>query len=158
MNTSSESSGNNPDTPVDKLREVVASLIDVVATQGNRAIDTLGLRTPGRNWLPNVDVIEGDDHVLVVADLPGIDTNAVEILLAGNMLTIKGNQKPAELPPGWTLHRRERPTGAFARSIPLPISVNREQVSAEARNGVLTVRLAKEERHKARQIPIQARG
>lgn len=146
------------ETPVDKLRDFVAGVIDVVATQGTRAIDTLGLRSPGRQWGPNVDVVEADDHVLVLADLAGVEPNAVEILLAGNMLTIKGNQPPGETPRGAIVHRRERPTGPFSRSIPLPVAVNRDQVSAEARNGVLTIRLAKEERLKARQIPIEVKS
>ncbi|HTI51487.1 MAG TPA: Hsp20/alpha crystallin family protein, partial [Planctomycetaceae bacterium] len=131
-----------------------AGLIDVVATQGNKAIDTLGLRVPGKHWIPNVDVVESAEEVLVFADVPGVEPDAVEILLTGNMLTIKGNRAAGGLCSSVSSHRLERPHGPFCRSIPLPVGVDPDKVSAESRHGVLTVRLAKEEGQKARQIPI----
>jgi HSP20 family protein len=149
---------NSPETPVDKLRDVVAGLIDAVATQGGKAIDTLGLRTGARSSIPSVDVTETNEDVLVVVDLPGVDPKHVEILLTGNMLTVKGEQPAAETEPHPTVHRRERPIGPFCRSIPLPVAVNSEQVSAESRHGVLTIRVAKAERLKSRQIPIEVRS
>jgi HSP20 family protein len=149
-----ESTQHCPETPVDKLREVVAGLIDAVATQGGKAIDSLGLRTAGRSWLPNIDVIEENEYVVVAVDVPGVDPNEVEILLAGNMLTVKGRVPGFERTPKEMVHRRERPAGTFSRSIPLPVAVNSEQVNADARHGVLTIRLAKADRVKARQIPV----
>jgi HSP20 family protein len=147
-----------PETPVDKLREVVAGLIDVVATQGGKAIDTLGLRTGTRSAIPSVDVIETNDDVLVHVDLPGVDPKQVEILLTGNMLTVKGQQPAVEMAAGQTVHRHERTAGVFCRSIPLPVAVNAEQVSAESLHGVLTIRVGKAERLKARQIPVEVRS
>lgn len=154
MPAASTSTGNGPENPVDRIRDVVAGLIDVVATQGNKAIDTLGLRVPGKHWIPNADVMESAEEVLVVVDLPGLGPDAVEILLTGNMLTIKGSRMTEGSPAGGTAHRIERPQGAFCRSIPLPAGVNPDRVSAESRHGVLTIRLAKDEGGKSRQIPI----
>ncbi|MGE5190951.1 MAG: Hsp20/alpha crystallin family protein [Deltaproteobacteria bacterium] len=142
------------ESPSDKLRDVVAGWIDMVASQGERAVDAVGLRFPGRPWLPAVDVLETDDQVVVHVDLPGIDPETAEILLTGNMLTVKGDSPAAPLGKGETRHRHERPAGPFSRSIPLPVAVNPEKVSAESKNGVLTVTLAKEERVKPRHIPI----
>lgn len=146
------------DTPVEKLREAVAGLIDVVATQGSKAIDTLGLRNPGKNWIPNVDVVEAEEQVVVTIDLPGIDPDGIEIVLQGNMLTVKGRHPVIEKSPRETSHRRERPLGAFCRSIPLPVAVDPDHVNAESRHGVLTIRLAKADRLKSRQIPIEVRA
>src|SRR5262245_60367189 len=145
------------ESPSDKLRDVVAGWIDLVASQGERAIDAVGLRFPGKPWLPSVDVVEMEEQVVVRVDLPGIDTAKVEILLTGNMLTVKGDAPAEPLPKGATRHRHERPTGPFSRSLPLPAAVNPEKVAAEAKNGVLTITLAKEERVKPRHIPIGVR-
>jgi HSP20 family protein len=151
MPTSTEST---PDSPTDKLRDVVAGWIDLVASQGERAIDAVGLRFPGKPWVPSADVIEADEQVVVRVDLPGVDPDKIQILLTGNMLTVKGDAPPAPPLKGETRHRHERPSGPFSRSLPLPVAVDPEKVSAETKNGVLTVTLAKEERIKPRHIPI----
>ncbi|MSR59143.1 MAG: Hsp20/alpha crystallin family protein [Planctomycetaceae bacterium] len=155
MSTHADSTGKIPETPVDKLRDVVAGLIDVVTTQGGKAIDTLGLRPPGRQWIPDIDVVETGNELVVTVDLPGIDPQSVEILLAGNLLTVKGNTSAADVPAGAAIHRRERPVGEFDRTLSLPATVSPEQVSADSRHGVLTIRLAKVALAAARQIPIQ---
>jgi HSP20 family protein len=142
------------DSPSDKLRDVVAGWIDMVASQGERAIDAVGLRFPGKPWVPSADVIEADEQVVVRVDLPGVDPDTIDILLTGNMLTVKGDAPLAPPLKGETRHRHERPTGAFSRSLPLPVAVDPEKVSADTKNGVLTVTLAKEDRIKPRQIPI----
>jgi HSP20 family protein len=151
MPTSTEST---PDSPTDKLRDVVAGWIDLVASQGERAIDAVGLRFPGKPWVPSADVIEADEQVVIRVDLPGVDPDKIQILLTGNMLTVKGDAPLAPPLKGETRHRHERPSGPFSRSLPLPVAVDPEKVSAETKNGVLTVTLAKEERIKPRHIPI----
>jgi len=142
------------ESPAEKLRDVVAGWIDMVASQGERAIDAFGMRPPGKPWVPHADVVEFEEQVVVHVDLPGVDPQTVEILLVGNMLTVKGNQPTPPSRAGETVHRRERPTGTFSRSIALPVAVDAEKVSADSKNGVLTVTLAKEERVKPRHIPI----
>ena len=140
--------------PAEKVRDVVAGWIDMVANQGERAIDAFGLRGSGKSWGPSVDIVETPERVVVLVDVPGVDPDRVEILLVGNMLTVKGDQLAPGTQPGETVHRRERPCGVFSRSIPLPVAVDPEKVSADARNGVLTITLAKADRCKVRQIPI----
>lgn len=148
------SSESTCESPAEKLRDVVAGWIDMVASQGERAIDAFGMRPAGRPWVPHADVVECDEHVVAHVDLPGVDPQTVEVLLVGNMLTVKGEQPVPLTRPGQTVHRRERPSGTFSRSIALPVPVNPEKVSAESKNGVMTITLAKEERVKPRQIPI----
>jgi HSP20 family protein len=147
----------NAESHAEKLRDVVAGWIDMVATQGERAIDAVGLRFPGKPWVPSVDIVEGPEQVVVRFDLPGMDPEKVEVLLVGNMLTIKGESPTAPLQQGESRHRHERPSGAFSRSIPLPIAVDPDHVAAESKHGVLTVTLAKAERAKARQIQIDVK-
>src|SRR6476661_3260977 len=142
------------DSPAEKLRDVVAGWIDMVATQGERAIDAVGLRIPGKPWVPSVDIVESPEQVVVRVDLPGVQPARVEVLLVGNMLTIKGESPVTALDQGESRHRHERPAGAFTRSIPLPVAVDPDHVAAESKHGVLTVTLAKEERAKTRHIQI----
>ena len=138
----------------EKVRDVIAGWIDTVTTQGEKAIDSLGLRS-GRPWTPQVDVIEEPNQVVVMVDLPGVDPAQVETVLVGNMLTIKGEQLQQFTPFGRTTHRHERPHGSFNRSIPLPAPVNPEQVSADLKLGVLTITLTKEPPANPRPIPIK---
>ena len=154
MSAASKSPDSTCESPADKLRDVVAGWIDMVASQGERAIDAFGMRPPGKSWVPHADVLETEEQVVVQVDLPGVDPQTVEILLVGNMLTVKGDQPSPPLRTGETVHRRERPTGTFSRSIALPSPVDPEKVMAESKNGVLTITLAKEERVKPRHIPI----
>lgn len=154
MPASSNSPESTCESPAEKLRDVVAGWIDMVASQGERAIDAFGMRPPGKPWVPHADVVESAERVVVHVDVPGVDPQTVEILLVGNMLTVKGDQPAPPSQSGETVHRRERPTGTFTRSIALPVPVDPEKVSAESKNGVLTVTLAKEERVKPRHIPI----
>jgi HSP20 family protein len=150
----SSSSDSSCETPAEKLRELVAGWIDVVASQGERAIDAVGRFTPGKPWFPPVDVVESEDKVVVRVNLPGVDPAKVGVVLLGNMLTIKADEPAGDPPAGETVHRRERPVGPFSRSIPLPAAVDPEKVAAESKHGVLTITLAKEERVKPRHIPV----
>lgn len=148
------SSTSSCETPAEKLREMVAGWIDVVASQGERAIDAFGRLTPDRPWYPPVDLMETDESVVVHVNLPGVNPDKVEVVLLGNMLTVKGEEAVVEPTKGETFHRRERPVGPYSRSIPLPAAVDPEKVLAESKLGVLTITLAKEERVKPRQIHV----
>lgn len=143
---------------VDKLRHEFDRWIDAAVVQGGRALDNLGLRGADKPWYPAVDVLETADSVLVFVDLPGVDAAAVDVSVAGNMLTFKGEK--AQLAAGGaegTVHTRERTSGPFERSIPLPAAVDVESASAEARDGVIRFRFTKTSPSKARPIQIAVR-
>ena len=74
------------------------------------------------------------------------------------MLTVSGERIEVAIVEGEVVHLRQRPSGKFSRTIPLPASVNHERVQAEVHNGVLTVRLAKSERAKPHKVPINERA
>lgn len=141
------------ETPVDKLRNEFDKLLEAVWSQGEKAVDAFGLRGSGR-WSPAVDVVESADCVYVRLDLPGIDPEALEVTLVGNMLTVKGFRSSEEPKVGESAVRRERPSGTFTRSIPLPAAVDPEKVAADAKLGVVTVTLGKQETAKSRQIRV----
>ena len=139
---------------VERLRGEFDRWLDVARAQGGRALDAFGLRgEPGS--IPPLDLIETPEEFLILVDLPGMEPGSVEVTLAGNMLTLRGEKPLTQTPEGHVVHRSERSFGRFTRSVPMPAPVNPEAVSAEAKDGVLRIRLAKLDRMGSRQIPIQ---
>jgi HSP20 family protein len=125
--------------------------------------------TPGRRdrdeemslgaWLPPVDISEDKDKIVLTAELPGFDENQVEINMEGNVLTIRGERKfEEEKGDERNYHRVERAYGHFLRSFTLPPNVDRENIQARFRNGLLEIELPKREEAKPRQIRISGTG
>lgn len=134
-----------PESSVDRLRQEFEKLIDTVWSQGERAADAFGLRSMPKGWLPTVDVIETADNILVIVDLPGVDPALVEIVLVGNMLTVRGERPLSAWGEKDLMLRNERCAGPFTRSVPLPVTVDPARVSAVALHGVFTITLARVE-------------
>lgn len=145
-------------TSVDRLRQEFDRWLEVAMSQGERALDVIRTRGGDRSWIPAIDLMETPNEVLVFVDLPGIDPKSVDVTLAGNMLTLRGEKTSLSAEEGRVLHVRERMRGPFLRSIPMPAPVNADDVTAEAEHGTLRIRLAKADRAKARQIQVTSGG
>lgn len=110
----------------------------------------------GWNWMPAVDVYETDDHALVItAELPGVERDAVNVTLENGVLTIAGERK-VDQAEGSRLYRSERAHGAFRRSFTVPRSIDTASVTAEHKDGTLTVRLPLKEAAKPQRIEVKA--
>ena len=107
-------------------------------------------------WHPAVDVFEDKDAVKIVAELPGVKPEDVKLSLENNLLTIRGEKKQEAEERSERVHRYERSYGSFERAFVLPSTVDGEKISAEYRNGVLTVSVPKAERARPREIPVRA--
>lgn len=132
----------------------------------NRLFET-GLGFPSGNTglfdravSPAVDVIESEDEYWVTCDLPGIERDKVELSLTNNVLTLRGEKHvdPTIEKEGAKTYRRETWSGAFQRTISLPDLVDPDRVTAEMKDGVLTIRLSKREDAKPRRIAIGQDG
>ena len=143
---------------VDKLRREMERVMEAVVEQGGRALEKFGLRTAGGPWLPAVDLIETADEVHVLVNLPGVDPDSIDLQVVGNMLTINGETPKCEAGGDETVHLSERGAGSFSRSLPMPVSVNPESVTAEVSQGILTIKLSKAEHLKPRKIPVNVGG
>jgi HSP20 family protein len=141
-------------TSFEKLRQELDTLLESAWSNGEKALDRFGLRTATSAFDPFADVIETEENVIVVIDLPGVEPAMVDVSLIGNMLTLRGERTPIVIAEGDKRHQQELRSGKFVRSIPLPAGVDPEKVSASARHGVLTIHLAKQNIAKPRQIPI----
>jgi len=105
-------------------------------------------------WTPALDLFETPAELVLMVDLPGVNPASIDLSLTGNVLSLKGD-KPAVEVPGGHGRSRERPLGSFHRQVTLTEAVDFDRVHAEAKDGVLTVRLPKQEAAKARTITIQ---
>ena len=103
---------------------------------------------------PPVELVDKGDDVVIMAELPGVNKDEVELTVLGDTLTIAGEKKlPAE--GDVTYIRHERPHGKFRRLINLPHSVDQDKISASYKDGILTVTLPKAEEVKPRQIMVE---
>jgi HSP20 family protein len=106
-------------------------------------------------WYPAVDVFEDADAVKIVAELPGVKPEDVKLSLESNTLTIRGEKKQQAEERSERVHRYERSYGSFERAFVLPSTVDGEKISADYRDGVLTVTVPKAERARPREIPVR---
>src|SRR6188508_1194568 len=111
---------------------------------------------PRGSWVPPVDIFETAGHDLVIkAELPDVNREDVEVTVENNTLTLKGTKSlPTEVKEE-QFRRVERRYGAFARSFTLPNTVDASKVSADYKNGVLTVKLPYREEAKPRTINVE---
>lgn len=106
----------------------------------------VGLQPEGGNYFglaTKLDVTETDDALSVTAELPGVEEKDVEVSLAGDMLTIKGEKKHEHEEKKANYHLRERSWGSFERNIVVPFHADPEKVTADFKKGVLTVTVPK---------------
>ena len=105
-------------------------------------------------WTPALDLFETPTELVLMVDLPGVKPDSIDLSLTGNVLSLRG-EKPVVEVEGGHGRSKERALGAFHRQVTLTEAVDFDRVHAEAKDGVLTVRLPKQEAARARTIPIQ---
>ena len=109
-------------------------------------------------FAPAVNLRQTDEGIEVTAELPGIDEKNVDVSLADNVLTIRGEKKEEreQEEGGWQVS--ERSFGTFVRNLSLPIEVDEDKVSAQFKNGVLTIALpaAADAERKAKKIAVKS--
>ena len=99
------------------------------------------IKTDFAGWWPQLDVYEKNNTLFARIDLPGLKREDVKIELGEKQLTIVGERKQEVEENQQNYYRRERETGAFFRTIPLPAGVKAENVTAIFAEGVLEVKI-----------------
>lgn len=97
-------------------------------------------------WVPSVDVIEQQDHYLITADLPGIDRKDIDIVFEEGALTLKGERSEKVDSEHDGYKRVERSYGSFQRTFRMPDNINADAITAKSEQGVLEVRVPKQEK------------
>jgi len=106
-------------------------------------------------WAPAVDIIENEQGIVINAELPGIAPKDVTVTIDNNVLTLKGERHVEKEAKKENFHRMERAYGVFARSFALPEHVDAGKVTANFKDGLLTVTLPKSDAAKSRAIDIK---
>jgi HSP20 family protein len=106
-------------------------------------------------WIPAVDITEEHDHYILVADVPGVAPESIEITMDDGVLTLKGERKEERATNASSVNRLERIHGSFSRRFALPDGVDPERIVARGENGVLEITIPKVEKAKPRRIEIQ---
>lgn len=108
-----------------------------------------------RHVNPAVDIIETPDDFKVMIDVPGVERKDLDISIARNVVTIKGEKHVEKKGDKAKRYRSDSWSGSFQRTLSLPETVDPDKVSAELKNGVLTISLAKREEVKPKQISVK---
>src|SRR6266481_4207011 len=119
--------------------------------------DFFGRATQEQNltaWAPAVDIYEGENELVVKADLPDVKPEDLDIRVENNILTIRGERKFGKKVDEKNYLRVERAYGSFARSFTLANTVNTEAIKADYKDGVLTLSIPKREEAKPKQIKV----
>ncbi len=115
-----------------------------------RTEDTFG------TWAPPVDIFEKHDHLIIRAEIPGVQKDDVDVRIENGVLTLHGERKQeADVTEG-NAYRMERVYGAFTRTFSLPTTVDAAKVTATYKDGVLEVTIPKVETAKPKKIEIKA--
>lgn len=131
--------------------------------QLSRELDRLNPTAPGggeepaavSDWVPAVDIREEKDAYVLHADVPGVDPKDIEVHMENGVLTIRGERKSESTEERENYKRVERVRGSFYRRFSLPDTADAERISARSANGVLEVRIPKQEKVQPRRITVE---
>ena len=115
--------------------------------------DWLRGTTAGAGAFPPINVFQQGDNLVALLEIPGVNKADLEIQAKDNVLRISG-KKNISYPERVSVHRRERLTGSFDRTLTVPIQIDADRVKAEYRDGLLAIFLPRAESDKPRTIRI----
>ena len=103
--------------------------------------------------LPRTNLYEDHDHFEIIAEVPGIHKDNLNVKIQGNYLEISGS-RDSDRPDGYKVHKTEREIFSFSRSFTLPADVDATKVEATLKDGILHMTLSKSEEAKPKRISI----
>ena len=104
---------------------------------------------------PALNVWGNGDNLVVTAELPGLETEDIDVSVVNNQLTIKGERKGGNPAENAECIRCERGDGSFVRTVRLPYAADNGQVTAKYDKGVLTIAVPRAENAKTKRIEIK---
>lgn len=137
------------------------SLMNQLQREVNRLFETSRLGgeyeegVTASDWVPAIDIKEENDRFVIYADLPGVQTNDIDITMEKGMLTLKGQRPLEDKGEVRKFKRMERTRGTFLRRFTLPDVVDVENISAKSKDGVLEVSVPKGQAAQPRKINVE---
>ena len=123
------------------------------ALDQQRESDWLDDVTAGSGAFPPVNIFQRGSDFVAIIEIPGVGRDDLNLEVRGNTIRIFG-KKSIEYDANASMHRRERVTGTFDRTISLPVQIDSEHIVAEYRNGILSLSLPRAESDKPKSIKI----
>ena len=138
----------NPWSLFDQLQRELNMPVNRFDTEENGNIATA-------NWAPAVDIKEDDKAFTLLADIPGVDPDDIEVTMEKGVLTIKGERQSEKKTEEEDYKRVERQYGVFYRRFTLPDSANADGIEAQSEHGVLKITIPKQEVAQSRRISVK---
>lgn len=107
------------------------------------------------DWAPRVDIAETDEAFIIKAEIPEVHKDDVKVVVDNGVLTIRGERKHEAEQTGKKYHRIERFYGTFVRSFTLPDNADPAKITANFKDGLLVLNIAKSEAAKPKVIEVQ---
>jgi HSP20 family protein len=113
-------------------------------------------RTPFEEsgMLPAAEIAESDGEVTVKLEIPGVEKDQIELNVADDELTVRGETRKETEEKKKSYYRQEIRYGSFQRTVPLPVEVDGSKASAQLKNGMLTVTIPKSKQPKAHTVKV----
>jgi len=109
----------------------------------------------GTSWIPNADILENEDQVIVKVDLPGVDAGRLVVSVLSGEIIIEGQKAQSEAGGAAQFQVAERAFGPFRRVIHLGVPVNTRQANAVLKNGLLRICFPKVPNRRGEAVAIQ---
>ena len=106
-------------------------------------------------WSPSVDISESKDEFVLSAELPGMSKDDIQVTYVDSSLKIEGERRQEKEEKNVNFHRVERVHGKFCRSFQLPTAIQLNKISADFKDGILTIRLPKVEEDRPKAIDVK---
>jgi HSP20 family protein len=116
--------------------------------------DWLGTTTASMGTYPPVNVFQQGDDLVAIVELPGVNKEDLNIQAKENTIRIAG-RKAVDYPENVSLHRRERLSGVFDRTLVVPMQIDPDRIKAEYNDGLLALFIPRAERDKPRTIEVR---
>ncbi len=107
------------------------------------------------DWSPAVDIMENDNEIIIIAEVPGVSEETMDIQVAEGILTMKGEKKFPVEKQSDNYYRLERSYGRFNRSFAIPAAVDQTNVKASLKDGVLKILLKKKQDNSPKVIKVE---
>lgn len=142
----------NPFKEMDELQKRLNSIFNLEPSRfSNGKEETMTVA----QWAPLVDITEDEKEYLIKAELPDVQKNNVKVTVENGVLTLSGERTFEKEEKNRKYHRIERAYGSFARSFTVPDDADDSRVSADFKDGLLTVRLVKNEKARPKTIEVK---
>jgi HSP20 family protein len=142
----------DPFKEMDELQKRLSSLFHLAPA---RWIDGKEEQMTVAQWAPLVDITEDEKAYLIKAELPEVKKEDVKVTVENGVLSVTGERKFEKEEKNRKYHRVERSYGSFTRHFAVPDDADDSQVSAEFKDGVLTIRLAKSEKALPKSVEVK---